>query len=127
MDQAGGDRRAELTEAEAEDRLCVICLVNERDTTVLPCRHMCMCHVRRLSSSSIHYCHKHSQKYHAADSPCRHTCMCHMAYPLLSPRPLPSWCPRHPHPLAVPGSSHGQPKAQRSLPPQKGCPEGVSS
>jgi len=23
-----------------EERLCVICLVNERDTTVLPCRHM---------------------------------------------------------------------------------------
>jgi Zinc finger, C3HC4 type (RING finger) len=22
----------------------VICLVNDRDTTVLPCRHMCMCH-----------------------------------------------------------------------------------
>ena len=45
MDQAGGAAaKAELTEAEAEDRLCVICLVNERDTTVLPCRHMCMCH-----------------------------------------------------------------------------------
>ena len=46
MDQAGGSGRAagEVTEAEAEDRLCVICLVNERDTTVLPCRHMCMCH-----------------------------------------------------------------------------------
>ncbi|CAK0783179.1 hypothetical protein CVIRNUC_006378 [Coccomyxa viridis] len=26
-----------------EERLCVICLVNERNTTVLPCRHMCMC------------------------------------------------------------------------------------
>lgn len=46
MDQARGSGRAagEVTEAEAEDRLCVICLVNERDTTVLPCRHMCMCH-----------------------------------------------------------------------------------
>jgi Zinc finger, C3HC4 type (RING finger) len=45
MDQAGSTAaKAELTEAEAEDRLCVICLVNERDTTVLPCRHMCMCH-----------------------------------------------------------------------------------
>eukprot|EP00887_Chlorella_sp_A99_P003476 scaffold7.g3476.t1 len=32
-------------EAEDEEqRLCVICLVNDRDTTVLPCRHMCMCH-----------------------------------------------------------------------------------
>lgn len=28
---------------EAEERLCVICLVNRRDTTVLPCRHMCLC------------------------------------------------------------------------------------
>lgn len=36
------ERRAE-TEEEREDRLCVICLVNERNTTVLPCRHMCMC------------------------------------------------------------------------------------
>ncbi len=44
MNQAGGPLRPELSEAEAEDRLCVICLVNERDTTVLPCRHMCMCH-----------------------------------------------------------------------------------
>lgn len=32
------------TVEDAEERLCVICLVNERDTTVLPCRHMCMCH-----------------------------------------------------------------------------------
>ena len=29
---------------ENEERLCVICLVNDRDTTVLPCRHLCMCH-----------------------------------------------------------------------------------
>ncbi|KAK9905555.1 hypothetical protein WJX75_002064 [Coccomyxa subellipsoidea] len=34
----------EGTLEEAEERLCVICLVNERDTTVLPCRHLCMCH-----------------------------------------------------------------------------------
>ena len=33
-----------LRTEEAEERLCVICLVNDRDTTVLPCRHMCMCH-----------------------------------------------------------------------------------
>lgn len=47
MEQAtGGSSRpvGEMTDAESEDRLCVICLVNERDTTVLPCRHMCMCH-----------------------------------------------------------------------------------
>ena len=35
---------ARETAEEAEERLCVICLVNDRDTTVLPCRHMCMCH-----------------------------------------------------------------------------------
>lgn len=39
----GGIVTGEVTDAEAEDRLCVICLVNERNTTVLPCRHMCMC------------------------------------------------------------------------------------
>lgn len=33
---AGGD----LLRAGAE---CVICLSEPRDTTVLPCRHMCMC------------------------------------------------------------------------------------
>ncbi|EPY28406.1 hypothetical protein STCU_00043 [Strigomonas culicis] len=26
-----------------EDDLCVICLTNEKDTAVMPCRHMCMC------------------------------------------------------------------------------------
>lgn len=31
-------------EEDMEERLCVICLNNDRDTTVLPCRHMCMCH-----------------------------------------------------------------------------------
>ena len=36
--------QGEETVEEAEERLCVICLVNNRDTTVLPCRHMCMCH-----------------------------------------------------------------------------------
>lgn len=28
---------------ELEGRECVICMTNGRDTTVLPCRHMCMC------------------------------------------------------------------------------------
>ncbi len=36
--------QGEGTLEENEERLCVICLVNERDTTVLPCRHLCMCH-----------------------------------------------------------------------------------
>lgn len=36
-------RKETMTDEDNEDRLCVICLVNERNTTVLPCRHMCMC------------------------------------------------------------------------------------
>lgn len=42
--RAGGAADGADADAENEERLCVICLVNERDTTVLPCRHMCMCH-----------------------------------------------------------------------------------
>jgi hypothetical protein len=26
-----------------DDTLCVICITNEKDTAVLPCRHMCLC------------------------------------------------------------------------------------
>lgn len=45
LEQAGGAKAETAVSAEdAEERLCVICLVNDRDTTVLPCRHMCMCH-----------------------------------------------------------------------------------
>mmetsp|Transcript_12404 Transcript_12404/g.24946 ORF Transcript_12404/g.24946 Transcript_12404/m.24946 type:complete len:363 (-) Transcript_12404:33-1121(-) len=41
--------------SSTEEHLCVICLSNRRDTTALPCRHMCMCHecadaLRRQSS-----------------------------------------------------------------------------
>ena len=45
LEQAGGRAGAESSSAaeDAEERLCVICLVNPRDTTVLPCRHMCLC------------------------------------------------------------------------------------
>lgn len=46
LEQSGAnkaDTAAETLE-DSEERLCVICLVNDRDTTVLPCRHMCMCH-----------------------------------------------------------------------------------
>ena len=39
----GGEASAASAEL-AEGRECVICLSAERDTTVLPCRHMCMCH-----------------------------------------------------------------------------------
>lgn len=28
---------------EPENKECVICMCLERDTTVLPCRHMCVC------------------------------------------------------------------------------------
>ena len=41
----------------SEEKLCVICLVNRRDTTVLPCRHLCMCQecaqVRARSASAM--------------------------------------------------------------------------
>ena len=29
--------------AEDSSRECVVCMTNERDTTVLPCRHLCLC------------------------------------------------------------------------------------
>ncbi|EFN57168.1 hypothetical protein CHLNCDRAFT_143545 [Chlorella variabilis] len=44
LEQSVAAARADADDADNEERLCVICLVNERDTTVLPCRHMCMCH-----------------------------------------------------------------------------------
>lgn len=43
LEQSGAKAEA-ATPEDSEERLCVICLVNDRDTTVLPCRHMCMCH-----------------------------------------------------------------------------------
>lgn len=36
IDGSGGD-------TDANSRECVICMTEQRDTTVLPCRHMCMC------------------------------------------------------------------------------------
>lgn len=39
LEQSVAAARADA-DPDNEDRLCVICLVNERDTTVLPCRHM---------------------------------------------------------------------------------------
>ncbi|KAH9598315.1 hypothetical protein LSM04_001490 [Trypanosoma melophagium] len=47
----------DLDEEEAEEAgLCVICLTNPKDTTLLPCRHMCLCHecvaVLRLQESN---------------------------------------------------------------------------
>jgi E3 ubiquitin-protein ligase MGRN1 len=42
--QPGVSAKAVAISEDSEERLCVVCLVNEKDTTVLPCRHMCMCH-----------------------------------------------------------------------------------
>lgn len=51
------------TAEQEEERLCVICLVNDRDTTVLPCRHMCMCHEcaqeLRKQTSKCPICREH--------------------------------------------------------------------
>jgi E3 ubiquitin-protein ligase MGRN1 len=49
----GGGRTDDL--GGDDERMCVICLVTPRDTTVLPCRHLCLCHMcaqewRRQSS-----------------------------------------------------------------------------
>ncbi|KAK2079168.1 hypothetical protein QBZ16_002859 [Prototheca wickerhamii] len=44
LEQSGMIPAAPGAADDSEERLCVICLVNDRDTTVLPCRHMCMCH-----------------------------------------------------------------------------------
>ena len=48
---------------DADDRACVICLTDPRDTTALPCRHMCMCHAcaqaLRAQSSRCPICRHH--------------------------------------------------------------------
>jgi hypothetical protein len=45
---------------EEGGRECVICMTDPRDTTVLPCRHMCMCNkcakVLRLQSNKCPIC-----------------------------------------------------------------------
>eukprot|EP00906_Rhabdomonas_costata_P006957 RCo010056 len=40
---AGGVVDATVADVGVEGDECVICLANERDTTVMPCRHMCLC------------------------------------------------------------------------------------
>ncbi|ESL06685.1 hypothetical protein TRSC58_05638 [Trypanosoma rangeli SC58] len=40
----GGDYDAIDSNGEEEMDLCVICLTSARNTTILPCRHMCLCH-----------------------------------------------------------------------------------
>jgi E3 ubiquitin-protein ligase MGRN1 len=62
IDQSAGTSDA----AKADDlddeggRECVICMTDPRDTTVLPCRHMCMCNkcakVLRLQSNKCPIC-----------------------------------------------------------------------
>jgi hypothetical protein len=44
LEHAGSAKPAQAAAEDSEEGLCVICLVNDRNTTVLPCRHMCMCH-----------------------------------------------------------------------------------
>lgn len=59
----GAQEAGEGSAADSEERLCVICLVAPRDTTVLPCRHMCMCHEcaqeLRKQSSKCPICRNH--------------------------------------------------------------------
>lgn len=33
----------DLSRSESESKECVICMTNDRDTCVLPCRHICCC------------------------------------------------------------------------------------
>lgn len=54
-DSKEGDDEDEEEEAgEEEDYLCVVCLVEPKDTAMLPCRHMCCCQycARRVCMSS---------------------------------------------------------------------------
>eukprot|EP00742_Colponemidia_sp_Colp-10_P024221 GILJ01029031.1.p1 GENE.GILJ01029031.1~~GILJ01029031.1.p1 ORF type:complete len:175 (-),score=21.37 GILJ01029031.1:71-595(-) len=41
-DNANASAQAEEVEAD-DDITCVVCLTNERNTTIIPCRHMCVC------------------------------------------------------------------------------------
>jgi hypothetical protein len=47
-DAEGGDGGSSpatgvTADIDDEDNLCVICLTNEKDTAVIPCRHLCLC------------------------------------------------------------------------------------
>eukprot|EP01061_Rhynchopus_euleeides_P005127 TRINITY_DN14375_c0_g1_i1.p1 TRINITY_DN14375_c0_g1~~TRINITY_DN14375_c0_g1_i1.p1 ORF type:complete len:352 (+),score=113.06 TRINITY_DN14375_c0_g1_i1:83-1057(+) len=43
-EEAAGAVTASIHDVEDEqDSACVVCMVEERDTTVMPCRHMCLC------------------------------------------------------------------------------------
>ncbi len=38
-----GNTAADIDSAAASTRECVACLSDEKDTIILPCRHMCLC------------------------------------------------------------------------------------
>merc|ERR1719498_1644971 len=39
----GGATEAIVETGDDDDGLCVICLTNEKNTVVIPCRHLCLC------------------------------------------------------------------------------------
>eukprot|EP01063_Lacrimia_lanifica_P006187 TRINITY_DN13723_c0_g1_i1.p1 TRINITY_DN13723_c0_g1~~TRINITY_DN13723_c0_g1_i1.p1 ORF type:complete len:350 (+),score=100.52 TRINITY_DN13723_c0_g1_i1:139-1188(+) len=43
-EDAEGAVKGAVADHLAEDRLCVVCLTDARDTIVMPCRHQCLCH-----------------------------------------------------------------------------------
>lgn len=57
----GGNETAKADDLDEDGgRECVICMTDPRDTTVLPCRHMCMCNkcakVLRLQTNKCPIC-----------------------------------------------------------------------
>lgn len=58
--EGGGGGAADEAEGDENTRECVICMTEARDTTVLPCRHMCMCYdcakVLRVQSNKCPIC-----------------------------------------------------------------------
>nr|CCC92219.1 conserved hypothetical protein [Trypanosoma congolense IL3000] len=42
FDLAAGDEDGDSD--DEDDKLCVVCITNQRDTVLLPCRHMCLCY-----------------------------------------------------------------------------------
>ena len=61
---AGGSATGDLNADGAE---CVICMTDARDTTVLPCRHMCLCAAcaadLRVRSNKCPICRQPAQSY----------------------------------------------------------------
>ena len=58
--ESGGDSAAGGGDGADNARECVICMTEPRNTTVLPCRHMCMCsecaNVLRMQSEKCPIC-----------------------------------------------------------------------